>query len=339
MQQEIVAVKDLVEVYPDGTRAVDDISFSVKEGEFFGFLGPNGAGKSTTIKVLTTLVRKTSGSVSIAGLDLDKSAAEIRKLIGVQSQETAVDPELTGRENMILQGNLQQMHGKELTERVNYLLDVVGLKEAADKRASRYSGGMKKRLDLASTLVHKPKILFLDEPTTGLDPQSRATVWDYLEELNKKEGITIFLTTQYLEEADRLCQHLCIVDGGKIVAEGSPSELKQEIGADAITITMRDAEGKSDDSTKATGREILSTLENVVNVVDSGDGLTVYAKNGGLFVPDLVRAFDKTKIKLVSINLSMPSLDDVFLKHTGKRIRVEEVSKQAPSLMLGRRRG
>src|SRR5271154_441730 len=254
---DIISVRDLVEVYADGTKAVDGISFKVNEGEFFGFLGPNGAGKSTTIKILTTLLRKTSGSVSVAGYDLDSNPKEIRKLIGVQSQDTSVDPELTGRENMILEGHLQQMHGKELEDRVDYLLGVVGLKDAADKRAGRYSGGMKKRLDLATTLVHKPKVLFLDEPTTGLDPQSRATVWDYLEELNKKEAITIFLTTQYLEEADRLCQRLCIVDGGKIVAQGSPAELKAEIGADAITITMKDAQGKSDDSVRAAGRQIV----------------------------------------------------------------------------------
>src|SRR5208283_3103773 len=189
-------------------------------------------------------------------------------------------------------------------ERVDSLLEVVGLKDAADKRAGRYSGGMKKRLDLGSVLIHKPKILFLDEPTTGLDPQTRATVWDYLEKLNKNEAITIFLTTQYLEEADRLCQRLCIVDGGKIVAQGSPAELKAEIGADAITITMKDSQGKSDDSVRATGRQIISTLPKVVNVMDSGDGLTIYAKDGGYFIPDLVRAFDKSDIKLVSINLS-----------------------------------
>jgi daunorubicin resistance ABC transporter ATP-binding subunit len=335
--QQIIEVNDLVEVYPDGTRAIDRISFDVIEGEFFGFLGPNGAGKSTTIKILTTLLRKTSGSVSIAGYDLDKNPKEIRKLIGVQSQDVAIDPELTGRENLILQGNLQQMQGRELEEKVESLLDIVGLKDAADKRAGRYSGGMKKRLDLASTLVHKPKILFLDEPTTGLDPQSRATIWDYLEELNNKEGITIFLTTQYMEEADRLCERLCIVDGGKIVAQGSPSELKQEIGADAIRITMKDPDGKSDDDVKAAGRKILSTIPEIVNVVNSEDGLTLYAKNGGLFVPELVRAFDKTTIKLVSINLSTPSLDDVFLKYTGKRIRVEELARQSSSPMFGRR--
>ncbi|HKW05479.1 MAG TPA: ATP-binding cassette domain-containing protein [Nitrososphaerales archaeon] len=336
--QYVIQVSDLYQVYADGTKAVNGISFDVKAGEFYGFLGPNGAGKSTTIKILTTLLKKTSGSVSIAGMNLDKDPKEIRKLVGVQSQDTSVDPELTGRENMILQGNLQQMHGKELKERVDQLLDIVGLKDAADKRAGRYSGGMKKRLDLASTLVHKPKILFLDEPTTGLDPQSRVTVWDYLEYLNEKEGITIFLTTQYLEEADRLCQRLCIVDGGKIVAQGSPSELKVEIGADAITVVMKDSSGGTVESIRTAGREIISGLDGVTDIVDSGEGLTVYAKNGAYFVPELVRAFDKTKIKLVSINIATPSLDDVFLKHTGKRIRVEELPKQGPSTMFGSHR-
>jgi len=336
---DIITVNDLVEVYADGTKAVDGISFNVQEGEFFGFLGPNGAGKSTTIKILTTLLRKTSGSVSIAGYDLDKNPKEIRKVIGVQSQDTSVDPELTGRENMILQGNLQQMSGRELEERVDRLLEVVGLKDAADKRAGRYSGGMKKRLDLASILVHKPKVLFLDEPTTGLDPQSRATVWDYLEELNEKEGITIFLTTQYLEEADRLCQRLCIVDAGKIVAEGSPVGLKKEIGADAITIMVDNTTGAGDKAaTKAAAKALLSKIPEVMEVVDSDDGITLYVKNGGLFVPELVRAFDKTDIQLISINISTPSLDDVFLKHTGKRIRTEELVKEVSAGRFGGRR-
>jgi ABC-2 type transport system ATP-binding protein len=336
---DIITVDDLVEVYADGTKAVDGISFNVQEGEFFGFLGPNGAGKSTTIKILTTLLRKTSGAVSVAGYDLDKNPKEIRKLIGVQSQDTSVDPELTGRENMVLQGHLQQMRGRELEDRVDYLLEVVGLKDAADKRAGRYSGGMKKRLDLASTLVHKPKVLFLDEPTTGLDPQSRATVWDYLEELNKKEGITVFLTTQYLEEADRLCQRLCIVDAGKIVAEGSPVGLKKEIGADAITIAVQNKTGVADKSaTKAAARELLSRIPEVMNVVDTEEGLTLYVKNGGLFVPELVRTFDKTDIELISINISTPSLDDVFLRHTGKRIRTEELVKEVSAGRFGSRR-
>ncbi len=201
----IITVKDLVEVYADGTKAVDGISFNVKEGEFFGFLGPNGAGKSTTIKVLTTLLRKTSGYVHVAGYDLDKSPKEIRKVIGALSQETSLDVDLTGRENLHLQGRLQQLHGSVLEDQVDELLKLMQLEDVAKKPAGRYSGGMRKRLDLACALIHKPKLLFLDEPTTGLDAQSRAAIWDYLEKLNKEEGITIFLTTQYLEEADRLC--------------------------------------------------------------------------------------------------------------------------------------
>lgn len=324
--------------YPDRTKAIEDISFKVQGGEIFGFLGPNGAGKSTTIKILTTLLRKMSGSVTIGGYDIAEKAAHIRKIIGVQSQSTVVDPDLTGRENMILQGNLQEMRGRLLDERVDSLLEIVGLKEVAGKRASNYSGGMKKRLDLATILVHKPKILFLDEPTTGLDPQSRATIWDYLERLNKEDGITIFLTTQYLEEADRLCERLCIIDAGRIVAEGSPSDLKYQISEDAITITMCDHSGKYDEGVREFGRSVIATLPNVVEVINSYEGLTIYVKNWGLFVPDLVRAFDRANLKIVSISLSNPSLDDVFLKHTGRRIRVEEVLKQAPSGMWERGR-
>ena len=239
---DIIKVENLVEVYSDGTKAVDDISFSVKEGEFFGFLGPNGAGKSTTIKILTTLLRKTSGTVTVAGYDVVKQAADIRKIIGVQSQETTVDGDLTGRENIELQGHFHQMNTDDIKKRVQRAFGLVGLEEAADRRARNYSGGMKKRLDLATALVHKPKILFLDEPTTGLDPQSRAAIWSYLEKLNKEEGITIFLTTQYLEEADKLCKRLAIIDTGKIVASGSPVELKREIGADSIRISLENCQ-------------------------------------------------------------------------------------------------
>ena len=235
---DVISVDKLEVVYGDGTRAVNGIDFAVRDGEFFGFLGPNGAGKSTTIKVLTTLLRKTSGSATVLGHDISSQPKEIRPLIGVQSQETVVDGDLTGRENMVLQGNLHGMRGKELDARVDELLKLVELADVAGRRAAFYSGGMKKRLDLASSLVHKPKLLFLDEPTTGLDPQSRAGIWAYLRRLNKDEGITIFLTTQYLEEADRLCDRLAIIDHGQIVAGGSPFDLKAVIGADAITLSV-----------------------------------------------------------------------------------------------------
>jgi ABC-2 type transport system ATP-binding protein len=332
LMSDIIIVNNLVEVYSDGTKAVDDISFNVKEGEFFGFLGPNGAGKSTTIKILTTLLRKTSGSAIIAGHDLDKEPEEIRKLIGVQSQDTAVDGDLTGRENLMLQGHFQQLPNAELKERVNELLKLVELEDSANKRARNYSGGMKKRLDLASALVHRPRLLFLDEPTTGLDPQSRAAIWAYLEKLNRQEGTTIFLTTQYMEEADRLCRQLSIIDLGKIVASGSPAELKRQVGADSIKLTLQNC---AKDEPKA--KEILGSLEGVTKVIDSEECLNVYAKNAGLIIADIVRAFDSSEIRLSSVSFSSPTLDDIFLQHTGRRIR-PEVPVKTPSIVFGGRR-
>jgi ABC-2 type transport system ATP-binding protein len=329
---DIITVKNLVLVYADGTKAVDNITFEVHEGEFFGFLGPNGAGKSTTIKVLTTLLRKTSGEVTVAGFDVGKDAGDIRKVIGVQSQETTVDGDLTGRENLTLQGHFHQMRTSDIKNRVNELLKLVELESVAEKRARNYSGGMKKRLDLATALVHKPKLLFLDEPTTGLDPQSRATTWTYLQKLNKEEGITIFLTTQYLEEADKLCKRLSIIDFGKIVASGSPTELKHEVGADSIRISLENCEK---DRPKA--KEIIKTMTGVSEIVDSEECINVYAKNAGLLIADIVRALDSSDIRLASVTFSSPSLDDVFMKHTGRRIRAEDLVK-APSAMMGGRR-
>jgi ABC-2 type transport system ATP-binding protein len=330
---DIIDVKDLVLVYGDGTKAVDNISFSVKAGEFFGFLGPNGAGKSTTIKVLTTLLRKTSGTVTIAGYDVEKQAADIRKIIGVQSQETTVDGDLTGRENITLQGHFHQMNGVDIKKRVDELLVLVGLEAAAEKRARNYSGGMKKRLDLATALIHKPKLLFLDEPTTGLDPQSRGAIWNYLQKLNKEEGITIFLTTQYLEEADKLCKRLSIIDAGKIVANGSPIDLKRQIGADSIRVSL---ENCPKDGSKA--KELIKSMTDVTEIIDSEECLTVYAKNAGLLIADIVRALDSSDIRISSVTFSSPSLDDVFMKHTGRRIRTEELVKSPSAAWGGARR-
>jgi len=327
---EIITVKNLVEIYSDGTKAVDDISFSVKEKEFFGFLGPNGAGKSTTIKVLTTLLRKTSGQVDVAGFDLDRNAAAIREVIGVQSQDTTVDGDSSGRENLELQGRFYQMPTPEIKERVNELLKLVGLESAAERRAKNYSGGMKKRLDLATAIIHKPKLLFLDEPTTGLDPQSRAGIWEYLQKLNKEEGITIFLTTQYLEEADKLCKRMAIIDFGKIVASGSPAELKKQIGADSIRIGLENC-----DRDREKAKSIVKTMTGVTDIKDSEECILVYAQNAASLIADVVRALDSIDIRLTSVTFSQPSLDDVFLKYTGRRIRVEE-SVKAPSAMLGR---
>jgi len=320
---EIIQVKDLVVTYPDGTKAVDGLTFDVKEGEFFGFLGPNGAGKSTTIKTLTTLLRKTSGHVSVAGFDLDQSPSKIRGAIGVLSQETILDVDLTGRENLRLQGRLQQMRGRDLDERVEELLKMVQLDDFAGKPAGRYSGGMRKRLDLASALVHKPRLLFLDEPTTGLDPQSRATIWDYLEKLNKQEGLTTFLTTQYLEEADRLCRELCIIDHGRLIATGSPSRLKEEIGGDSIAVSL-----KPGSDSKPKTREVLAAVPGVTGVTDSDDGVIAYAKNAGELIADLVTALERAGIRPSSLSISKPTLDDVFLRQTGRRIRGEELGRK-----------
>ena len=317
----IISVKDLVEVYPDGTKAVDGISFDVKEGEFFGFLGPNGAGKSTTIKVLTTLLRKTSGTATVAGIDLDRSPKEIRKVIGVSSQEISLDVDLTGRENLRLQARLQQLHGRDVEGRVDELLKLVQLSDVADKSAGRYSGGMRKRLDLASALIHRPRLLFLDEPTTGLDAQSRTAIWEYLEDLNRKEGITIFLTTQYLEEADRLCRQLSIIDHGKLIANGSPSELKGGLGGDTIAMTL-------DPSTRAKAKELLKTVGGVSNVLDSDGGVVAYAKNGGEIVAEVVTTLDRNGIRPSFLSISSPTLDDVFLKHTGRRIRSDDLQRK-----------
>lgn len=329
--EAMISVKNLVMVYNDGTKALDGISFEVGKGEFFGFLGPNGAGKSTTIKVLTTLLRKTSGEVQVGGFDLDVSPKEIRKMIGVLTQETIVDVDLTGKENLRLQGRMDQIHGDELTNRVNELLKMVQLAEFADKPAGRYSGGMKKRLDLASALIHKPKLLFLDEPTTGLDPQSRASIWDYLEKLNRDEGITVFLTTQYLEEADRLCRELSIIDHGKIITEGAPSELKQAIGHDTITLSLKDPK---DSAQRNKAKEVLRGIQGVVEVVDSDGGIMAHAKNANEIIADIVTALERNNIRPTSLNMSSPTLDDVFLHHTGRRIRPEELGRKTTEAFL-----
>jgi len=320
--QDIITVDNLVVVYSDGTRAVDGVSFSVKEGEFFGFLGPNGAGKSTTIKTLTTLLHKTSGRVSVAGYDLDRFPKEIRRSIGVLTQETSIDVDLTGRENLLLQGRLQQLHGQILKQRTDELLKLVQLEDVAEKPAGRYSGGMRKRLDLTFALIHKPKLLFLDEPTTGLDAQSRIAIWEYLEVLNKNEGITIFLTTQYLEEADRLCRELSIIDHGKLIANGTPSELKAAVGGDKITLTLDDA------ALKSRTREILETIQGVTNVMDSDDGVVAYAKNAGRIIAEVVTTLDRSGIRPSFLSISSPTLDDVFLRETGRRIRTGELSRK-----------
>ena len=330
----IVEVDGLRKVFEPDIRAVDGISFRVDRGEVFGFLGPNGAGKSTTIKVLTTLLRPTSGGVRVDGHDVVREAAAVRRVIGYAAQEVGVDDDLTGRENLVLQCRLYHLPSGQIPDRVDELLKTVDLGEAADRPAGTYSGGMRKRLDLAMGLIHKPKLLFLDEPTTGLDPQNRRALWEYIKGLNDA-GTTIFLTTQYMEEADRLADRLAIIDRGRIVAEGTPAALKAEIGADVVQIAFREDGGEA----AGRARSVLAQIPGITGVQDFEDGLSVYAQAGPALVPQIVRALDAAHAEVARLTLAGPSLDDVFLKHTGHTMRVEEVRRPSRMLMgRGRRR-
>jgi ABC-2 type transport system ATP-binding protein len=312
----VIEVENLRKTYPDGTEAVRDISFVLQEGEFFGFLGPNGAGKSTTIKVLITLLAATAGTARVFGFDVRTQATVIRTLIGYAAQEVGVDDELTGRENLWLQGRLYHMDPSVLRKRIDELLDLVDLAADADRMAGSYSGGMRKRLDLATGLIHQPQLLFLDEPTTGLDPQNRAGIWAYLEELNKREGLTIFLTTHYLEEADRLCDRLAIIDHGKIIASGSPASLKAELGGDVISLAFR-----GNGAAQSRASDIVATLSFVSNVHQDNGKLLLTAQNGGQSLPQILRSLNEAGIDVADLTLTSPTLDDVFLKYTGERIR------------------
>lgn len=318
----MLEVGNLFKTYPDGTEAVKGISFSVEEGEFFGFLGPNGAGKTTTIKILITLLRKTSGNIRVMGMDNDKHAKEIRHVIGYAAQDVGVDDELTGRENLILQGELYHMEHSLLRQRVDELLDLMDLTNDADRSAGTYSGGMRKRLDLATGLMHRPRMLFLDEPTTGLDPQNRSSLWVYLERLNKQEKLTIFLTTHYMEEADKLCSRLAIIDHGQIRAMGTPRQLKQEIGGDVIALTFR-ANGQTVAEQCQQAIRILAHAPFVSGTDCFDEGVNIYTSNGGSVIPDVLHVLEEHGLKVVQLSLTSPTLDDVFLKHTGHKIRDE----------------
>ena len=306
-----IHVRDLVKVFDRGSiRAVDGISLDVGEGDVFGFLGPNGAGKTTTVRILTTLLTPTSGQASVAGHDVVQHPAAVRNAIGVALQEAGLDDLSTAREFLILQGDLYALRSPR--GRASELLEIVGLQDAADRRIGTFSGGMKRRLDLAAGLMHQPAILFLDEPTTGLDPASRKNVWEEVRRLNEA-GTTIFLTTQYLEEADALCERLAIIDRGAIVAEGSPEELKGEISEDVVSVLVSEHD-------RERARALLEEFEGVVRVDGGRQGIDAYLKSGAGAVPRLVRQFDAAGIEMKEISMRRPTLDDVFLRATGHRL-------------------
>ncbi len=337
-KNSVIDVRHLVKVYggrgQEEIKAVNDVSFSVGEGEFFGFLGPNGAGKTTVIRIITTLLAKTSGSVHVAGLDVERDGLNIRRIIGYTGQSIGVDGELTGRENLWLIGRLYHMPNSLVDERVEELLEVLQLKDAADRRAYTYSGGMRRRLDLGAGLVHHPRVLFLDEPTTGLDPQTRAAVWEYLRRLHREEKMTIFLTTQYMEEADQLCQRIAIIDLGKIVAEGSPTELKAAIGADIITVRITRDEAFEQSRNRAL--EIARSVPGVSRATIFDEGVSAHTADGGGTLLEVLRRLDAEKVPVHQVALAHPTLDEVFLQHTGRQMRVEEVKPMSRS--FGRRR-
>ena len=307
-----IEVHQLVREFRKGPRAVDGIDLTVSAGEIYGFLGPNGAGKSTTVLMLTTLLPPTSGRATVGGYDVARQGAEVRASIGAALQEAALDAILTGREHLALQATLQGIPARQRRERTTALLERVGLAEAADRRVGGYSGGMKRRLDLALALVHEPRILFLDEPTTGLDPQSRAALWEEVARLAHEEGITVFLTTQYLEEADALADRIGIIDRGKIVAEGTPAQLKAEIGSPSVEVLPVDPDA---------GEKLAELLSGFGDPQRNGRGsVTVQLPGGEAELAEIVRVLDSNHLRVESLQLHQPSLDDVFLAKTGRKL-------------------
>ncbi len=305
-----IEVENLVREFRKGPRAVDGISLTVEPGEIYGFLGPNGAGKSTTVLMLTTLLPPTSGTARVAGYDIVKEGPQVRASIGAALQEAALDPFLTGRDHLRLQAALHGLPRAERKRRASELLERVGLSEAADRRVRGYSGGMKRRLDLALALVHRPSILFLDEPTTGLDPQSRSALWSEMSRLAREDGVTVFLTTQYLEEADVLADRVGIIDRGRIVAEDTPEALKAEIGHPSVEATPTNPEQRT---------AVAKTLERFGEEMPAQPGaVAVRLDHGAGDLADVVRALDSANLNVSNLRLDEPSLNDVFLEKTGR---------------------
>ena len=298
--------------------ALDGVSFAVREGEIFALLGPNGAGKSTTVRVLATLTRPDEGEATVAGHDVRRDGDAVRRTIGYIPQESGVDWFGTGRENLMLQGRVQGMRGAELRSRVEELLELVGIADAADRIVNGYSGGMKRRLDIALGLVHRPRVLFLDEPTTGLDPEARIALWAEVGRLAAQETLTILLTTHYLEEADELADRLAIVSAGRVVVEGTPAGLKAELRGDAVQVEL--ANGQADDA-----RRVLALADAPVETV-IGEGRTLVSRvpDGGHAVPRILAALSEAGIVVSSVSVNRPSLDDVYLHYTGRDFAAED---------------
>jgi ABC-2 type transport system ATP-binding protein len=303
-----------------GIRALDGLDISVPRGMIYGLLGPNGAGKSTAVKILTSLARPDEGSARVEGIDVLARPGQVRHVIGVVAQRSGADPTATGRENLMLQGRLYGLRGASVRARADQLLDHFGLAEAAGRLVRTYSGGMQRRLDVALGLIHRPAVLFLDEPTTGLDPESRSAMWQEIARLAGGEGMTVLLTTHYLEEADRLASQLAIVDRGRVVATGTPDGLKGRLRGDAVQVEL------PADADPSLVRAVLGSLPQVRDVVIAGRNVSARSDDGAAAVPVVLGALQRAGINAASVAVARPSLDDVYLRHTGRRYSESEAS-------------
>jgi len=298
--------------------AVDDISFAVENGEIFGFLGPNGAGKSTTMMILTTLLKPTSGQALVSGFDVSAQADKVRQNIGYVQQESTVDEYLTGRENLLLQARLNHIPKDQINNRIDDVLELIELTDKQNEPVVTYSGGMRKRLDIAGGLLHRPKVLFLDEPTVGLDIQTRRKIWEYIKKIHTEFEMTIFLTTHYMEEADQLCDRVGIIDHGKIQIIDSPKNMKNAMGNEVITLVVEG--GNSNESFLSE----LEKIETIKKINKDNDKLVLFASKGTEIIPKIFQISSTLNVKINSISLTSPTLDDVFLSYTGHEIRTDE---------------
>jgi ABC-2 type transport system ATP-binding protein len=313
---DAIVVDGIRKRYGD-VQALDGVGFRVHAGEVFGLLGPNGAGKTTTVKVLATLTKPDSGRAEVVGREVVAEPNAVRNSIGYVPQSSGVDREATGRENLMLQGRIQNMSGAELRARVDELLELVGLGEAADRVVRGYSGGMKRRLDVALGLVHRPRVLFLDEPTTGLDPEARAAMWGELDRLAERESLTILLTTHYMEEADQLADRLAIVSRGRVVVEGTPEELKRSLEGDAVTVELSD--GHAEEAARA-----IESLAGVREVSRDGRLVRSRVESGARAIPTILSSLESRGIAVESVDTHRPSLDDVYLHYTGREFSADQ---------------
>ena len=312
-----IETKSLTKSFGD-LVAVNDISFSVEKGEIFGFLGPNGAGKSTTMMIFTTLLKPTSGQALVAGFDVMKNAKHVRENIGFVQQETTVDEYLTGRENLLLQAKLNHIPKNEINKRIDEVLDLIELSDKQDQAVVTYSGGMRKRLDIAGGLLHHPKVLFLDEPTVGLDIQTRRKIWEYIKKIHTEFEMTIFLTTHYMEEADNLCDRIGIMDHGKIQVIDSPQNMKNDLGNEIISLLVDESNNHNSFLSE------LKKIEFIKKINEDNLKLTLFVSNGTEVIPKIFQISSQLEIKITSISLTQPTLDDVFISYTGHEIRDDD---------------